>query len=151
MFKKILCFVLAVAMLMSVAMIAASAAQVEIADEAADAVAEVGADADADAATSAGNTLSFDPSGAGWNNYSWIAFHIWSIDDPNFVGFDWGGKKQRGTDEDGDGIWTYDLDNAGFTIVPGYQYAVIFYNDNNMQTYNLLFGAEDRFLQRHHL
>ena len=141
MFKKILSFALVVAMLMSVAMIAASAAQVEVTAEAADGVAEVGADADV-AATEAANTLSFDPNGSGWQNYSWIAFHIWAIDDDSFEGYDWGGKKQRGTDEDGDGVWTYDLDAAGLNIQSGHQYCVIFYNDNGMQTYNLLFGTD---------
>lgn len=139
MFKKILSFALVLAMLLSVAMIAASAAEVDVAEDAADAVAEVGAEAPAE--TGAANTISFDPSSAGWKNYDYIFFHIWSIDDSSFTGFDWGGKKERGTDDDGDGIWTYDLDARGLTIQSGCQYAVIFASSTGAQTYNLLFGT----------
>ena len=141
MFKKILSFALVVAMLMSVAMIAASAAQVEVTAEAADGVVEVGADADV-AATEAANTISFDTNGSGWNNFAWIGFHIWAIDDDSFEGYDWNAKKQRGTDEDGDGVWTYDLDAAGLSFKDSCSYCVIFYNDNSSQTYNLLLGNE---------
>ena len=130
MFKKILSFALVLAMILSVAIVAASAAETP---------AEVGADAPAE--TGAGNVISFDPSTAGWKNYDYISFHIWAIDDPNFTGFDWGGKKQRGTDDDGDGIWSYDLDAHGLTIQSGYQYCVIFYSSTGAQTYNLLFGT----------
>ena len=139
MFKKLLSFALVLTMLLSVAMIAASAAQVEVVEDAADVPAEVGADADA--ATGAGNTISFDTNSAGWKNFDYVFFHIWAIDDDSFAGYEWGGKKQRGTDA-GNGIWTYDLDAAGLTIQPGCQYAVIFANSNSMQTYNLLFGSE---------
>ena len=138
MFKKIISLALAVIMIMSVAMIAASAAEVEVADNAADVPAEVGADAEAE--TGAGNTISFDVSTAGWNNTSWVAFHIWPVGNEDFEAYAWGAKKQRGK-ASGD-IYTYDLDKAGFTIQPGHQYAVIFYNNNGAQTYNLLFGAE---------
>jgi LPXTG-motif cell wall-anchored protein len=148
MFKKILCLALAVMMLMSVAVIASSAAQIEVVENAADVPAEVGADspaevsADAPAETGAANTISFDPASAGWQNFDYISFHIWAIDDDSFSGYDWGGKKQRGKDTDGDGVWTYDLDNAGLTIQSGKQYCVIFYASTGVQTYNLLFGAE---------
>ena len=65
MFKRIMSVMLAIVMLLSVAMIATSAAQVEIADNSADAVAEVAADgaadtgADAGADTGAGNVINF--------------------------------------------------------------------------------------------
>ena len=129
MFKKILSFALVLAMILSVAMIAASAAETP---------AEVGADAPAE--TGAGNIITFDPSTAGWKNYDYISFHIWAIDDDSFSGYDWGGKKQRGT-ANADGTWSYDLDKAGFTIQPGCQYCVIFYSSTGAQTYNLLFGS----------
>lgn len=137
MFKKILSFALVIAMILSVAMIAASAAETDAADIAADAPAEVGADAPAE--TGAGNIITFDPASAGWKNYDYISFHIWAIDDSDFQGFDWGGKKQRGTKND-DGTWSYDLDKVG-TIKSGCQYCVIFYSSTGSQTYNLLFGT----------
>jgi hypothetical protein len=125
-------------MILSVAMIAASAAETDAADVAADVPAEVGADAPAE--TGAGNIITFDPSTAGWKNYDWVAFHIWAVDDDSFSGYDWGGKKQRGT-KNADGTWSYDLDKAGFTIQSGKQYCVIFYSSTGAQTYNLLFGT----------
>ena len=149
MFKKILCLAIAVMMVMAMVTVAASAAQVEISENAADTPAAIGADSGADtgadggADTAAGgNKIYFNPGSAGWNDVSDIRFHIWAIDDEAFSGHDWGGKKQKGTDN-GDGTWAYDLDAAGLTIQSGKQYAVIFYNNTTgMQTYNLLFGAE---------
>ena len=146
MFKKIMSVMLAIVMLMSVAMIASSAAQVEIADNSADAVADVAADGSADtgadgdvADTGSANVLHFDTSATGWQNYKYIAFHIWAYGGDSF--YAWGSKGQRGTDEDGDGIWTYDLDAKGCTIEPGTLYAVIFYADTGMQTHDLLFDS----------
>ena len=92
--------------------------------------------------TGSANTISFDANATGWRNYDYIAFHIWAIDDNSFSGYDWGGKRQRGKDDDGDYVWTYDLDAAGLTIQPGCQYCVIFYSSTGAQTYNLLFGSE---------
>ena len=139
MFKKILCFALVIAMILSVAMVAASAAETDVAENAADVPAEVGADAPAE--TGADNTISFDPSSAGWKNFDYIFFHIWAIDDPDFTGFDWGAKKERGTDTDKDGIWTYDLSKLSTPLKSGCQYAVIFAASTGAQTYNLLFGT----------
>ena len=135
MFKKFLSIALAVVMLMSVAIIGASAAQVEVAADAADAPAEVGAEAGAE--TAAGNTISFNASSAGWDGFSWVAFHIWRTDGTAY--YDWGAKKQRGKDA-GSGVWSYDLDAAGIPM-DGSQYVVIFYNDLGQQTYNLLFDG----------
>lgn len=91
-------------------------------------------------AETATGKIYFDTTTADWNNFTYVRFHIWSIDDPDFRGFDWGGKKQQGTDE-GSGVWSYDLSTVG-GIKSGCQYGVIFYNSNGAQTYNLLFGAE---------
>jgi LPXTG-motif cell wall-anchored protein len=146
MFKKIMSVMLAIVMLMSVAMIATSAAQVEIADNSADAVADVAADGSADtgadgevADTGSGNVLNFDTANTGWQNYKYIGFHVWAYGGDSF--YAWGAKGQRGTDSDGDGIWTYDLDAKGVTIEPGQLYAVIFYADTGMQTHDLLFDS----------
>lgn len=82
--------------------------------------------------------LYFDTTSTGWEDFSYIAFHIWAIDDPDFVPFDWGGKKQRGKAGE-DGVWSYDLDTAGLSLKDECQYAVIFYDNIGRQTYNLLF------------
>lgn len=138
MFKKLISFALVIAMILSVAVIAASAAETEVAEEAADTVVEVGADSVAE--TAAGNVITFDPASAGWKNYDYIFFHIWAIDDDSFTGYDWGGKKERGT-QNADGTWSYNLDEKGLTIQSGHQYAVIFAASTGAQTYNLLFGT----------
>ena len=145
MFKKILSLAIALIMVMGIAVVATSAAQVEVAEGAADAEAavgapadaEVGAEADADTGAS-GNTFSFDANSAGWQNFEYIAFHIWG-DDETF--FDWGSRKQRGKDDDGDGTWTYDLDAAGISLDSSKQYYVICYSSTGVQTYNLIAGT----------
>lgn len=136
MFKKILSFMLAVMMIMSVVAISASAAQVEIADNAADAAADTGADAGAD--TAAGNKIYFEPDTAGWNNYKKVFCHIWAYGGDSF--FPWQGKKE-GCVDNKDGKWYYDLDAKGVTLAPGTLYACIFSNENGMQTYNLLMDS----------
>ena len=140
---------LAIVMLMSVAMIATSAAQVEIADNSADAVADVAADGAADtgaegdvADTGAGNVLNFDFNSAPWNAEltKYVGCHIWPYGGESF--YAWNSKAERCTDTDGDGIWTYDLDAKGITLEPGTLYAVIFFTSYEAQTYNLLMGSE---------
>ncbi|MBQ4129070.1 MAG: LPXTG cell wall anchor domain-containing protein [Ruminococcus sp.] len=153
MFKKIMSVMLAVIMLMSIAMIATSAAQVEIADNSADAIAEVAADAiaevaadgaadtgaDAGAETGAGNVLNFDANSTGWKNFKKIFCYIWAYGGDSF--FAWQAKASACTDTDGDGVWTYDLDAKGVSLEAGVLYAVIFSNENQMQTYDLLFDT----------
>lgn len=159
MFKKLVSLAIVLMLVMSMAAIAASAAQVEIAENAADTPAAVGAEGGADtgaeggadtgaeggADTGADNKIYFDSSSTGWNNFDTIAFHIWGVDDEAFEGKDWGAKAENGTDE-GNGVWSYDISSKlGQTIQSGKQYAVIFYSKVGgsaaMQTYNLLFGS----------
>ena len=83
--------------------------------------------------------ISFDANSTNWTGFSWVGFHIWKIGGSSF--YDWSTKKQRGTDADKDGVWTYNLANAGITLEEGAQYGVIFYTDAGQQTYNLLFDA----------
>ena len=102
------------------------------------------ADADAygGAESGAANTISFDANSVGWYDATDVRFHIWALDDDSFEGYDWGSKKQKATD-DGNNIWTYDLDKYDLSIRSGCQYCVIFYNNiTGAQTYNLIFGAE---------
>ena len=137
MFKKIMSVMLAVLVLMSVVAISASAAQVEIADNSADAVADVAADGSAE--TGAGNVLNFDANSAGWNNFKKIFCHLWVYGGDSF--YSWQSKKEACDDKDGDGVWTYDLDAKGVALDGNTLYAVIFSNENGMQTYNLLMGT----------
>lgn len=144
MFKKIMSLMLAIVMVMSFAVIATSAAQVEIADNSADAVAEVAADAAADtgaeagAETAAGNKLYFEPDTAGWNNYKSVFCHLWVYGGDSF--YAWQAKAEKCVDNK-DGKWYYDLDAKGVTLEAGVLYAVIFSNENGMQTYNLLMDS----------
>ena len=96
--------------------------------------------ADGDAAEEQPKRIYFDPASANWEDITYVRFHVWTIDDPDFVGFDWGGKKQNGTQAE-DGTWYYDFDEKGLTIKTDCQYAVIFYNNKGQQTYNLLFDS----------
>ncbi len=142
MFKRIMSVMLAIVMLMSVAMVATSAAQVEIADNSADVVSDGAADtgAEGDAAdTGAANTFNFDANSAGWNNFKKIFCHVWVYGGDAF--YAWQAKGEACTDKDGDGIWTYDLDAKKVSLDPNTLYAVIFSNENGMQTYNLLAGT----------
>ena len=91
-----------------------------------------------DAAEPVPTKIYFDTTDTGWKEIGYIGFHIWGVDGEAF--FDWGGKKQRGTDE-GDGVWSYDLEGHGINLDPEKQYAVIFYSDKGAQTYNLLFDT----------
>jgi len=153
MFKKIFCLALAVVMMMSVAAVGFSAAQVEIADVAADADAAVtGADADvattgaeADvAATSALDTskcLNFDVSTTGWNNFEAVGFYICNVDGTEWK--PWGNKNLFKSEETSDGIWSFDPDANGVGLQDGEQYYVIFVNKmSGGQTANLIFTTE---------
>ncbi len=83
--------------------------------------------------------LHFDANTTGWKDYEKIYCHIWEYsEDPFFI---WQQRAERCTDNDGDGIWTYDLAEHGIELEDGKQYAVIFSNENAYQTYNLLFDT----------
>ena len=82
------------------------------------------------------NTLTFDVESAGWKNFETIHCHIWEYDGDYFYAY--GSRKEKCTDN-GDGTWTYDLDEKGIVLEDGKLYALIFANDNSMMTYNLLF------------
>ncbi len=145
MFKKIFCLALAVVMIMSVAAVGFSAAQVEIADVAADADAAVtGADADvattgaeADAASTGAvdksKCLNYDNSKTNWAGP--ILFYIYEPGEGELK--PWGSKNLAGVDN-GDGTWSFDPSSLG--LESGKQYGLIM-NDkaSNAQTYDLLF------------
>ena len=137
MFKKTISVLLAFLLVFSLSTVAFAGG-----DEVVDDDLITGGSFDGEGADYGDPIISFDTNTAGWGSFNWVAFHIWAIDDEDFTGFDWGAKKQRGSDEDGDGVWSYDLAAAGLELKEYCDYAVIFYNDNGAQTYNLLFGME---------
>ena len=128
MFKKIMSLVLALVVIMSVAMVAASAAEAN---------ADTSADAGAD--TAASKRLYFDTASAGWKNFNKVYCHIWSMEGNGDI-YNWQSKGETCVDG-GDGIWYYDLDAKKANLTAGELYCVIFSNNNNMQTYNLLFDT----------
>ncbi|MBQ0098566.1 MAG: LPXTG cell wall anchor domain-containing protein [Oscillospiraceae bacterium] len=139
MIKKVLSLAICVVMVLAMATVAVSAAQVEIANDNADAQAEVAANNETEAGTGAGQVINFDPSGAGWNNYSNIFCYIWVYGGESFT--PWQAKASKMT-KVSDTEWTYDVSKSGSSIATdGTPYAVIFSNENGMQTYDLLFDS----------
>lgn len=90
-------------------------------------------------AEEAPHEFNFDAKSAGWEDAEYISFHIWGDDE---IFFDWGSRRQKGKDDDGDGIWTYDLDSQGIVLDPDKNYYVICYSSTGDQTYNLIAGVE---------
>lgn len=152
MFKKFFCLALALVMIMSIAAVGFSAAQVEIAEVAADAdaastgsdadAASTGADADA-ASTSAldtGKCLNFDASTTGWNDFGKIGFYMAEVGGDEWK--PWGSKALFASEETSSGVWSFDPEANGYPIESGKQYYVIFVNQNSGgQTANLLFDS----------
>ena len=85
------------------------------------------------------NVIHFDTNDTGWVNFEKVFCHIWVYGGEDF--YAWQAKKERCIDDDGDGVWTYDLKANGIAIEQGVVYAVIFSNENGSQTYNLLFDS----------
>lgn len=84
------------------------------------------------------NVLHFDANSAGWDNSTRIYCYIWNYFDGQSF-HSWHSKATRCTDNDGDGIWTYDLEANGITLNEEHQYAVIFSSYTGEHTYDLLF------------
>lgn len=147
MFKKIFCLALALVMMMSMAAVGFSAAQVEVADVAADAdAATTGADndtasqgAEADVATTgADGVIYFDAASAGWSGVKWVSFYIYGLSGEGNV-TEWGGKNKAYTSNDGD-TWAFNAKEAG--VQDGHEYGIIFENlDTTAQTADLLFNS----------
>lgn len=139
--------ILAVLIVMSVAVVGFSAAQVEITTQAAKAedIASMGAESDAAsqgaekdvAATGADGTIYFDAASAGWSGAKAISFYIYEIGGANVT--EWGSKNKSLTSNDGD-IWAFDAAGAG--VQDGKEYGIIFNNlDTTAQTADLLFNT----------
>ena len=155
MFKKFVSLAIVLMLVMSMAAVAVSAAQVEISENAADTPAEVGAEGGAEvgaeggadtgaeggADTSAsGKTISFDPSGCGWNNYTLIMVYCYEPKTGD-VQIDWAAKKKGGMTKNDDGTWTYDFDAKKIALEDGKEYSIIFNADTGVQTHDLLFNT----------
>lgn len=154
MFKKLASIALAATMLVGTAGIAASAAEVSddsvVAAEGSDSVGaessdSVGADEES-SSVSAGDVLNFDANSTGWKNFKYCMCYIYEIGADAF--FDWGVKNTRMTDDDGDGVWTYDLSklskstSGSTSIESGKYYAVIFSADTGVQTADLILTTD---------
>ncbi len=155
MFKKFMSLALVLMLVMSVAVVSLSAAQVEITDEAADADvvdqaangndASVGAEgepassgAEGDAAGTGAGVIKFDANSAGWSGMKAVQFYVYGIADGKEL-LPWGSSKLDGTD-DGSNVWSYDT--SAMNIESGKQYAIIFVNkDTKEQTYDLLMDS----------
>ena len=83
--------------------------------------------------------IHFDANTTNWRYYEKIYCHIWEYGEEPF--YNWQQRAELCTDNDGDGIWTYDLAEHGIELEEGKQYAVIFSNENGYQTFNLLFDT----------
>ena len=149
MFKKIMSLVLAMMIVMSIAAVSFSAAQVEITDEAVDVdVIEQGANgdvasegADTDVAATGADVLKFDANTIGWSGMKAVQFYVYDLDTGAEL-IAWGSKKLNGTDADGDNVWEYDPAANGMSIESGKQYCIIFVNaDTKEQTYDLVMDS----------
>jgi len=138
MFKKILSIAIALFIVMGMAVIATSAAQVEVADDAADTPAEVGADAPE--ATGAGSVINFDASTSGWGNYKVVMVYVYRPDTGEVL-ISWGSQK-KGKMTESNGVYSYDFSAKNVNLESGVQYSVIFNTDTGAQTHDLLFTTE---------
>ena len=146
MFKKIASIAIAAMLLGSTAAIAATAAEneeaVAAADESAVAAADdssVGAEEGSET-TSAGKVVKFEVP-ADWKNFKKITFFL----NDHTTGtqlITWGSKKGYMTDE-GNGIWSFDLGNAGFDLSSGGPYNCIFTADWGVQTCDLIITTDN--------
>ena len=144
MLKRILSLAIALMLIISMAAVAASAAQVEISENAAETPAEIGAESGADTGAESGadtgassSKIYFDANTSGWNNFKLVMIYLY-IPETDEKLVEWGSKKKGGLTDEGGGIWSFDFEAKGHTLDPSTQYCLIFLNDNGMQTCDLL-------------
>ncbi len=120
--KRVICLVLAVILLLCSA-VCANAAE------------------SSDAMTTSTDCIYFQiptETSVAWHNFSVVFCHIWSEGNDGGDFFAWQSKDERCEDL-GNGYWSYDV--SGFEFKEDANYAVIFSNENGMQTYNLSFTS----------
>jgi LPXTG-motif cell wall-anchored protein len=144
MFKKIVSIAIAAMMVASTAAIAASAAETDSAAVAAaeDSAAVAAPDGDSvgadDSGSSAvgGNSISFKADHSIWKNYKYVMLYLYEHNGDEII--PWASKSKGKMDDAGNDIWTFDFDKHGISLESGKQYGVIFVNDNNVQTCDLI-------------
>ena len=145
MFKKIVSIAIAAMMVASTAAIAASAAETDSAAVAAaedsaavaapDGDSSVGAD-DSGSSAVGGNSISFKADHSIWKNYKYVMLYLYEHNGDEII--PWASKSKGKMDDAGNDIWTFDFDKHGISLESGKQYGVIFVNDNNVQTCDLI-------------
>ena len=113
MWKKIAAIILSLALLGSLATVAAFAAPPEKSP-----------------------VIYFDANSVDWEEFSQIYCHIFIYGEDPF--YQWQTIKEKCTDKDKNGVWTYDLEENGISLEDGQMYCVQFSSNNNDQTYHLL-------------
>jgi LPXTG-motif cell wall-anchored protein len=142
MLKKIISIALAALMVMSVAVVVASAADTDSASAGAEVSNSAGADT-SNSSTGSSNVIYFDY-GTTWKNVSQIYAHIWVIGGDSFYSWQAGGEK---CDRVSGTKWSYDLSKLSQSttisggLKKGTDYAVIFSADNGLQTFDQTFGT----------
>ena len=141
MFKRIIAVALAALLLVSMAVIAVSAAD---GNESAGADANNSAGADTNSeASGASNVVKFDPSGI-WSNISTVYCHIWPIGKDSFYGWQANAEKC----EKVGATYQYDLDKLNDSdyisggLQSGVDYCIIFSADTGVETYGCTFGPD---------
>ena len=81
----------------------------------------------------------FDANSAGWKDFSYITFYLYEHGGSEII--TWGSKKGHMTNE-GNGIWSYDLEAKGYSLNSNKSYGCIFTADWGMQTCDLIIGRE---------
>ena len=141
MFKRIIAVALAALLLVSMAVIAVSAAD---GNESAGADANNSAGADTNSeASGASNVVKFDPSGI-WSNINTVYCHIWPIGKDSFYGWQANAEKC----EKVGATYQYDLDKLNDSdyisggLQSGVDYCIIFSADTGVETYGCTFGPD---------
>ena len=136
--KRIISIALALVMVLSVAVVAVSAAEVNEPIVGAEGNNSAGADT-SNSTSGSGNNIYFNASG--WNNVTTVYCHIWKRGGDAF--FSWQSRNEKCT-KDGD-KWAYDIDkvNSSTTVEGGLKsgedYCIIFSCNTGKQTYDCTF------------
>ena len=83
----------------------------------------------------------FDANSAGWLYFTDITFYLYQHGDGGGEIITWGSKKGKMTNE-GNGIWSFDLEAKGYGLDSNKSYGCIFTADWGMQTCDLIIGRE---------
>lgn len=142
MLKKIISVALAAVMIISMAVIAVSAADVSNSEAGAEVSNSAGADTN-DSATGSDNVIYFNT--ASWKNFQTVFCHIWVRGGSSF--FAWQSKKEACTKVK-DNLYSYDLSILNNStdveggLKSGEDYCVIFSANTGVQTFDTTFGPE---------